>query len=341
MQRALLVQTREVVETDTIDIPIYPKGDFFQDEVFHRQTQWSQMFEDGVIDGTRAQDSYFNVLREFQAKTPVHIPGTESCTNCTLTVTTLGFDYTNCSTSTFPLDLSALSVDNPRIEAEIFSTEVYDTTWPVEGRRWVTGILVNVTRAKSGQCHNPELVDQECWLLPSLVNYTLELNEGIATFASGSWKADHVVESESTGASNDRVSYIRTVGYILWKANTIKKYALIGPSIYSTALAEHHGLLSYLYWQGPQGDDGCNIYFRDPMDDILNDIRDIIFRLSVIDTAVWNGVARSNNLPSIHQTVNYQSHKSHVIYVAQRPSLILAMAVSLIGSLATLMLFWG
>ena len=341
-----------------LDVPIYSGGDF-EREVLYGTTIWSQKYHNGTlkswhptytVDSYRwPEDSWWTVLRESQARAPLHIPGTESCTNCTLTVTTLGFNYTNCSTSTFPLDLSAIlekdPLTDPFIIPEIFRTSVSWTSWGTESGQVADGLLVNVTRVITGRCKTAEVINQECRLASSLVNYTLELNGGNATLVPGGWQVDEVSESRTNGS--EKLRFMKNVGKTLWDAYATDLCDYRGKPLYSSDVGERKGLLSDLYWEPPPKPTLAvttgvvNLTFRDPMDDILNDIRDIIFRLSVYDISLWNEIAQINNLPSIYQTARYTSYQTHVLYAAQLPALILATAISLIGPLATLLLFWG
>ena len=105
------------------------------------------------------------------------------------------------------------------------------------------------------------------------------------------------------------------------------------------------GLLANLYaanWSSTDPNDGCAQYFNDPMDYIINSYRDIAFRMSVRSAAdpIYDAMGNRHSQPP--QTgIPYTRHFTQVQYAAHIPALVLATLVSLVGPLATLVLFWG
>ena len=109
------------------------------------------------------------------------------------------------------------------------------------------------------------------------------------------------------------------------------------------------GLPSYIYYnENTHVSTDCNPTFEDPMDDILKSFRELVLRIAIVDAVWWNSFAAATNsatntttLPFAQQTASYKSHQVRVLYVAQTSALVLGAVISLLGPLATMVLFWG
>lgn len=103
-------------------------------------------------------------------------------------------------------------------------------------------------------------------------------------------------------------------------------------------IINNQGVLANIYTvAGTDSFTDCNLTFEDPMDDIINNIREIAFRMSAQEGAD----RAASNSTSFAQTVAYTGDTTRVIYAVNTQNLILGVIISLAGPLAVLPLFWG
>ncbi|KAK3501806.1 hypothetical protein B0T13DRAFT_526109 [Neurospora crassa] len=337
MQRALVIETREIPIPGTIDLEISPYSDIMSSDFpIPKEIPTTDLRVPGRDSG------YQEALRGFQVKTPIHLRGAESCSNCSLAVTAFRFDYSDCITSTATVDLDTLLTEKRRncwvdaFHIDITKGVIGDLDHYKRGE----GILVNVTRKITPECNGAKLV-----------------NGGNATFVSDSWTGDSIVKpvKHSDPGQLPKIEFLSQSTSQLWDAQISMAMGSIritpeSPREYlvmSDPLRK--GLASFIYYnQEPGNYDLCSATFDDPMDDIFKSFRELVLRLAIVDAVEWNAFAVLTNsatnqttLPLAQQTVPYQSNQVRVLYAAQIPALVLASVISLLGPLATIFLFWG
>jgi hypothetical protein len=131
--------------------------------------------------------------------------------------------------------------------------------------------------------------------------------------------------------------------------NSILALQILGSSLYdSKALMkfagaagwpqQNTGLLANTYMKSSPGLllGPCGVTFNDPMDDIINSFREIGLRISIGEAAHVNG-----GNETFFQSVSYESLLNRIEYAVEFKNLAVAVIVSLIGPMATLLLFWG
>ncbi|KAK4167757.1 hypothetical protein QBC43DRAFT_255438 [Cladorrhinum sp. PSN259] len=278
---------------------------------------------------------FSKVAREFQARTPMKISGvTPSCDNCSLTVPAFGFE-TDCAATKqhYLLDHG----NSPFFEATVFRSSVSVGGDP-DKARWYLNLTV--LRKPTTACEG-DLEVHTCILTPASVAYDLRLNgAGEVTFQAGSsWRDDTVVKTldelftTSFKASSPTLEAVQRVTSSLYASTSIMRFQ--GAKAW---YINNTGLLANTYVTDPvMGTSGCAFAaFEDPLDEILNGFREIALRM---------GIGAAGSLPpsssSSSQKVAYTSELVRVVYVAKRGNLALAVAISLVGPLATLVLFWG
>ncbi|CCC12996.1 unnamed protein product [Sordaria macrospora k-hell] len=367
MQRALSVRT----------VDLTPKGDL----------------ELGVLPTTRVWDleppegydwkrPLWDVVREYRAKTPMRIPGAESCNNCTVDVELMGFDYSTSTSKKFSYNLSERPMKNAtRRDEDIFKIESFANA---------DYVTISVTRKMDEDCET-HLITTEHYLYPASVKHKLLLDGGNATFVSKSWSDDYVAERRyvfilssivvfeltsrrklgfsSANTMNNRLNYFRIMVDKLFAARTTLTVAwgdvqldttLEQGTYFDPIFTEHEnpkdpktkvqyrvhsdGLLSDLYQQGRSVK--CGQAFQDPMDDILNTYRELTLRLAIWDARNRSDAAISagdkTGKSNFFQAVKYtRPEQIQAEYTANRTNLAVAVFVSLLGPLATLVLFWG
>lgn len=371
MQRALGVETRELVVPGTIDLQILPYTSVTGGDLpIPKEIPTSDLLVPGQNAG------YQGALREFQAKTPIQLRGAESCSNCTLAVKAFGFDYSDCITSTTTINLDTLLTNETNFMLDAFHIEI--TNGALGGKySQDEAILVNVTRKITPDCNGTKLENQVCWLKPSIISYDLMVKGVNATFVSDSWKGDSIVKQSRyvarrpshpvthpanviNGKLSDmgslfKIRFLAPTTSQLWNAQvtmsmtSIREPAESPKDYFVMAEPTRTGLASYIYYkQDPHGYEICTSTFDDPMDEILQSFRELVLRLAIVDAVGWNDFVRLNNsanntttLPFVQQTVGYESDQVRVLYVAHTFALVLATVISLLGPLATIFLFWG
>lgn len=91
------------------------------------------------------------------------------------------------------------------------------------------------------------------------------------------------------------------------------------------------------------GYSNCDSSYFDPTDDIINSFREIAFRMSIRAAMERNDAPEVKNgtkKPFMQRNVMYTSAKQEAQYAADRAALGVAVVVSLLRPLATMVLFW-
>lgn len=147
-----------------------------------------------------------------------------------------------------------------------------------------------------------------------------------------------------------------TMPYFSGLGSTIPALRAVGSLLFdSTSHVKHDGtvqwtttntgLLSNLFYhaESPElrrSSDPKDYSFEDPMGDIINAYRDIAFRMS-LQAAEEENEGLSNVDVKVFQEVGYVSHTDMARYAMDKAALAVAVVISLLGPVATLLLFWG
>ncbi|KHE87567.1 hypothetical protein GE21DRAFT_1323046 [Neurospora crassa] len=249
---------------------------------------------------------FSDVMREYQARTPIHIPG-PNCNKCSLSVEGFGFEYVN----RYNQSDSYLYLKRPPAgysESPIFNV----TTSASDDNKY---IKVDIVRKASNDC-DTNVITTTHHLFPSTVKYDLFLDGQNATFQTSDWQNDSVV---------------RRLQSFLGRRN--------GPD---------HGLGRHiLVW--PDGDlDDLGLYdtgsrrSKRPNSDLGGLQRSNIL-LEAIDKnkAAAAAGGRTEDNPAFVQRVDYTSYQLYTVYAVNKPALVLAVVVSLLGPISILSLFKG
>ncbi|KAK3499061.1 uncharacterized protein B0T23DRAFT_400744 [Neurospora hispaniola] len=254
---------------------------------------------------------FLDIVRDFINRAPIRMRGA------------FGFDVINCTelrNSSDTYDLDWPTYDSQRLHPEqrkniIFETSVrpfYDDDL----------IMIQITTRRK--------TDTECTGM--LLTHTCNLNPG---------------------ADLDYPTAVNTM-FPLWQlgASLFNSTSWMQDSYDHSYSANYEGLVASLSAaNGTTAEFGspCYHYFNDPMDYIIDTYREIAFRVSVRAAAgpsnneYFAGKSSSvQQLPDLMQKgIPYTLHSTQVQYAADRPALVLAVIVSLVGPVAILFLFWG
>ncbi|KAK3386228.1 hypothetical protein B0T20DRAFT_427615 [Sordaria brevicollis] len=354
IQRAVSVQTFEVSINGTMDLPIM-RG---------VTDGWGGRFnEHSGGDMAYFDDGFSQAIRDFQAKTPIHIPGlTQPCENCTFTVTGFGFDIMNCTEHTTPYHI----YEQWNLGPEFYKKDKRALFYSVNlTRRWLRdpnnyrapSVIELATLRKTDPDCKGETTTRVCWLDPSKVEYKLFMaKESNVTFQSSNWKSDVVLGNNTLNSPfrNETNTLLPLLDFIqpLFEAR-----AMLDEGVGDHDM-EYSGLGGYLYHRGPEpGTKRCWGTWDDPLDDIMNSFRDLGLRMSIYEAidrlkevedlrAIGNVTDADTLLDKVMQRdVAFVSNHSSLRYAIDYGKLWLGLGVSAIGPLATLILlawqWWG
>ncbi|KAK3388342.1 hypothetical protein B0T20DRAFT_365344 [Sordaria brevicollis] len=271
------------------------------------------------------------------SKTPIEFTDA-NCQNCTLQVEAFGFQVVNCTVSSgnpyyipSPSQAQMISRSSDEIAA-FFKSKIEPGKLP----SIQSTILISVERKDTQACVGMT-TKQVCHLGPALVKYTLDVRGNFASFKYASWKDDSVIQlryvKDVHRNSPKHCMYSTTIlpfqlfGSKMWDSYSPGYYAPRPP--YRTTTKDD--LLPNIFCADPGYGDPCKEYYNDPMDYLINSYRELAFRMSV-RAAIKN---------QTYQTVSYTSHLIEAQYTADRSALALAVVISLLGPLATFILFWN
>ncbi|KAK3402320.1 hypothetical protein B0T20DRAFT_390215 [Sordaria brevicollis] len=378
MQRASSVQTRELSLPGTVDVEVYP-GIRLDDSVFSRvpgpQADGRLTFP-MILRGYRFKDPIVIPGAENckNCSLTVKALGFER-SNCSVTESTLPEAEQWMSYGELSESFLQTRIFQIHIRSEIL--EDMNSATPKRYLSDYSTLNITVTR-KVSHGWEAKLLTQSCLIIPSIVSYALIVDRGNTTLASTSWRDDAVLTNVHatlawTGLMEDKewelismesnfqimLLDMQRLGAELWESQTnVTVHLWHNGRRESDAPPrvdlDYSGLAGYLYAQEYPGRldryvNCCGPTFDDPMDDIINSYREIAFRMSILEAAAnKRNITNANTTESdshpwsiTSQSVDYVSDQVRVEYKANFPALALALAISLLGPLATLTLFWG
>ncbi|KAK1773954.1 hypothetical protein QBC45DRAFT_426362 [Copromyces sp. CBS 386.78] len=363
IQRAVSVQTYEFSVNGTIDLPIMRSV----------TNGWGGIFnEHSGNDMASFDEGFSQAIRDFQAKTPIHIPGLgQPCENCSFTVNGFGFDVMNCTEKTTPYHIferwnpgpDFFKLDN---NATFYEVNIdFRPEYPSEQGSWnwiystaPLGIETSIRRKTDPDCKG-QTTTRVCYLSPSRMKYKLFMDKGSnVTFQSSDWKSDVVVENVTLQIHYPYRNATNTIVPLwLFAKNLFESRAMLYEGSGDHDMT-YSGLGGYLYHrEHVPGTRRCWGTWDDPFDDIMNSYRDLGLRLSIREAMEKR--AEAENLRAIgnmtdadalmekvmQKGVEFVSNQASLRYVVDKGKLWLGLGVSFIGPLATLILllwqWWG
>ncbi|KAK3392633.1 hypothetical protein B0T20DRAFT_360744 [Sordaria brevicollis] len=296
--RGPLIQKSVYIQTRDISLP----GSHLPLQVCPTTEIWLS----GSPDHARFRRIFSDVMRDYQARAPIYLPGSEYCTNCTLTVKALGFNYSEPVVVSnkykfFERPPAAMVEKGDVREINIF--EVH-TTAVDNGDH----LNVSVSRKTSEGCE-AEIVTTSIRLYPSTVEYNLFVHQGEAIFQGN----DSMTNNSGTVWSY--IDYIGAASFLYERVSPNETASRCGPA------------------------------FDDPLEDILRSYGELALRLSIHEgTRTYQDAMKKKDYETARtalQEVNYKSHQYPTEYAANKVVLCLAVACSLMGPAAILFLFNG
>ncbi|KAK3490539.1 uncharacterized protein B0T23DRAFT_405376 [Neurospora hispaniola] len=144
----------------------------------------TEVWDSQSSDTPKLKQIFSDVMREYQARTPIHITGSD-CNNCSLSVEGFGFQYVNT------LNQSNLHHFLERPSTNYSQNHILNvTTHAINVNEYIE---VNVVRKASNDC-DANVITTTHHLYPSTVKYKLFLQGQKATFSTSDWQNDEVVQ---------------------------------------------------------------------------------------------------------------------------------------------------
>lgn len=199
--------------------------------------------------------------------------------------------------------------------------------------------LMSTFIAQPSGVYNGTMLQHSCTLRSGIVEYPVLITNGTVSFLSNDWRNDTFVDVLLL----DPLPYPGGGGYI------VAGFADAASDLFSSiasmydggaigVVVQFSGLMSNQYLKAtPDGSYPSPVYmsWNDPMDDMINTIREIAFR-----TALY-AASSNQTLANSTQTVSFLGAENQTIYVTDYRYLMLGAVVSLLGIIAVVPTFWG
>ncbi|KIX01963.1 uncharacterized protein Z518_07902 [Rhinocladiella mackenziei CBS 650.93] len=323
--------------------------------------------------------NFTEILRNYTSQSPIHfdLDGCASTSNvsCATTLMGVGFLYT-CTASRSGLQTPLSTAANGTVlqpENTVFRVELGSTDWSItldvlwQDKKGSNGLVVS---------------NRHCTLEPASVEYPVNVTQRTVTLQPPTSTVNWTANSTDVDQSSLRVDKLLKTLPIPDYDNAIADFSLLTPGVHSTlggiALAfarlfdssiilkeditnsgadvSVQGAFAAPYAQfveGTTNDAYLNNTYASPMDELLSDIRDIMFRSSVAitehqipdyfwpDGSATETDAKSTTVPSQRVTQLGQYGIYHTIYKTNKVILGVAVGLMTLAILATLPLYWG
>lgn len=324
---------------------------------------------------------YVEIIQNYTAQSPIHLElsGCASTSNvsCTTTLHGIGFQYT-CTTGRsdllIPIDTSNGSnhqSTNTVFRVAVGATQI--TPWAVK-----LDTLWQDRTAQAGLSN--AVANCNCILVPVQVEYPVNVTQGVVTLQPAnsvvnttgdinggdvsSFKVDKVLKVLTMTDYDERVNGSSfpgpgthsTVGGIILAFDSLFTSAIGLTSDITNAGADLSvtGPFAAPYAQfsaGTSNADYLNNTFSSPVNQLLNNIRDIMFRSSIaiaqqdIRDYTWNTTSEDDTqngpVPAQKVSLPGQYRIYHTVYQTNTRMLGIGLGLMLVAVLAILPLFWG
>lgn len=339
LQRASRVNIESIKSFVDIDLPI--------------ATQMPQQWYSGYVSGRGYSVSLYTanftpIASGYSSGTPISMNNTGCAGQCSTRVAGIGLAI-NCSSYESPFTLiydtqNPLGISQPVV---VNGTVVFDThfTWTmadtVEGSDYGHDNFTLYATYKPHDACNGTLVNQACSLRLAQVEYPIVIDKNKSTIAldpsttiyddrvgspldldpnviqGPSYLAGYWLALQNKWASTSRLRWVGAVGYEVTGTgfSTPASYAILSTQDFSAGT-------------------NCSLHFRNPLDDMVQSARELLFRASV-GAAQTDPSVNTQHITSATQTLKTGVYRSHYAY------LVGACATSLIATVFITALFHG
>ncbi|KAK1779427.1 hypothetical protein QBC45DRAFT_450958 [Copromyces sp. CBS 386.78] len=162
IQKASYIRTREVFPKHSMSVQVCPT---------------TEIWTASTPDHARFRSIFLDVMRDYQDRAPMFLPGSEHCTNCSLTA--LGFRHSEPVVISHEYDFFQRPSDAKVKQGDVHGVDIFEVHTTAVGNG--DHLNVSVTRKTSEQCET-EVTTTSIRLYPSRVEYDLFVDRGNATF---------------------------------------------------------------------------------------------------------------------------------------------------------------
>jgi hypothetical protein len=342
-QAATSVQSVVINSKDQMTVHVAPKLPF-------QYTSYPQAFTRVVYSDTPAylSSNFSNVLLQYQNHSDIGITQLGCTETCYANVKAFGFRPI-CTKKTLRYDygivVSASGANSVQDPVTVFSSNgtYTQTPRPDDGgaiQGYYNVALDTVYIAEPDGNTEGDLEQHSCTLQSGIVDYAIVIKNDSVTFQNSDWRNDTFVSDlylDSYPQDDPTQGDFIIAGFASAAtdlfASSVTMYA---GGVYGI-VAAFTGLQANQYLKANA--DGTypsytNMSWNDPMDDMINSMREIALRTSI-------AAASNTSLAGSVQSVPYKGTSTQIVYVTNYHYTIIAAAVSFLGILAVIPTFWG
>jgi hypothetical protein len=342
-QAATSVQNVVINSQDQMTVHVAPKLPF-------QYTSFPQTYTRVDFSDTPAYLSpqFSQVMLQYQNHSDINITQSGCTETCYTSVKAFGFRPI-CTKKTVKYNYGTVvsadggnSVQDP---VTVFSSNgSYTQTPRAENNGAIEGYynvaLDTIYIANPSGATEGNLVQHFCTLQSGIVDYAITITNNSVTFQSTSWRDDTFISDlhldvypNSNPTSGDFIiaGFASAAADLFASSVTMYQGGTYGIVAAFTGLQANQYLKAYPNGTYPTY---TEMSWTDPMDDMINAMREIAFRTSI-------AAASNTSLAGSVQSVPYKGTSSQIVYVTNYTFTIIAAAVSFLGILTVIPTFWG
>ncbi|KAI9729176.1 MAG: hypothetical protein M1834_007083 [Cirrosporium novae-zelandiae] len=290
--------------------------------------------------------NFTDVIQGYTKNTAMKLKTNHGCGHsCNASIQGFGFGV-NCSMTSIPYDMYPITTNESvtlRGDTTAFNTEAgLKTLWgkaPTGTNN--TALTLNSTfMSTPTQLWNGSLASHLCVLRGGVVSYPVVIRGDTVSLRSTDWRDDTFIEDTMLDAPPYGSGGTIIGGFQLAANNLFS----------STAYMQYGGAVGWIvYFQGSTSNSylnpnlngefstfyAYNMTWRDPMDDMVNAMRQIAFRTAL------RAAADNLTLENSTQVTEYQGNEMFTGYSSDYTYIALAVIVTLLGVIAIMPTYWG
>ena len=191
---------------------------------------------------------------------------------------------------------------------------------------------------------------RNCTLFPAVVEYDVEIKDDKIALVSPS-EMPHVISIANDSCVLDPDfyhQYMAIGGLSLYMEPYFKSNASLGRWAYGnkrrpeTTNFDTFNAFSMRYFDLQPGDNECTVITRDPMDDIISSLNQLLFRAGIL-AASWSNITKliEPGLSNVHQVVQANMTRTENVFNSELQWFLAAVAIQVLTIVLILPAYWG